>query len=146
MPKKSTKSAAAPVPVANVPAAAPPPRFNLALSLDSLAGLGCANLAAVTRASLSLSQGMEAIGQEMLRCTESAFVSAGYAASALIGGEALDAVFQVGTELAAASLDALLLRSVRVCETGARLAGLALAPAVGRTSGARLHLAPPTGV
>jgi hypothetical protein len=126
MATKSKKPAIVAAVVADIPEAAPAPSlYPAALSLESLAGIGCANLAAVTKANLALSQGMQEIGQEMLRCAQSALASAGQTATALFSFEA---VMQRNADLASAGLDAMLGRSSRLSALGANFYGAAFAP------------------
>ncbi len=141
--KKQAVVATATIAPTHMPEVAPAPSFYPALSLESLAGLGCANLAAVTKANLALSQGMQAIGQEMLRCAQSVFEGAGQAATALLAAETFDAVVKLNTDLATAGLQVMLARSATFSEMGASLSGGAFAPLGSQVEAAVLRFAKP---
>jgi phasin family protein len=132
MPAKAKKSIIAAVEsvdsavVAAIPAAFSP------LSLESLADLGRENLAAVTKANLALSEGIQAMSQEIISYARSSFETASHTATALLGAKTLDEVIQLNSDLAKANLETMLARSAKLSEMGVSLASEALAPLEGR--------------
>ncbi|HUZ73135.1 MAG TPA: phasin family protein [Stellaceae bacterium] len=133
MPAKSKKSTVVATAMIegpeSTPAAAPFPTLGLdSLSLESLADLGRENLAAVAQANRALSEGMQAIGQEILLYARSSLESASQTATALLGAKTLDEVIQLNSDLAQESLKALLARSAKLSEMGVTVASETLAP------------------
>lgn len=102
------------------------------MSLDSLADLGRDNFAAMTKANLALSEGLQAIGHEILAYATSSFESASQTATALLGAKTLDEVIQLHSELAKAALGTLVERSAKLSEMGVALASETFAPLGGR--------------
>ena len=133
MPAKSKKPALAATAtieaVHSTPTPAPLPTMGIEpLSLESLADLGRENLAAVAQANRALSEGMQAIGQEILLYARSSLESASHTATALLGAKTLDEVIQLNSDLAQESLKALLSRSAKLSEMGVTVASETLAP------------------
>jgi len=60
------------------------------MNLESIADFGRDYVAAVTKANLALSEGLQAIGHEMLAYATSSFESASQTATALLGAKTLD--------------------------------------------------------
>ena len=102
------------------------------MSLDSLADLGRDNFAAMTKANLALSEGLQAIGHELLAYATSSLESASQTATALLGAKTLDEVIQLNSDLAKAALGTLVERSAKLSEMGVALANETFAPFGGR--------------
>jgi phasin family protein len=119
-----------------------PPMFPT-ISMEDLADLGRENLAAVTKANLALSEGFQAIGQEILVYTRSALESAGAMATALLAAKTLDEVIQLNTDHAKANLETLLARTAKISEMGVNVANEALAPLGSRVEAAFAKLSKP---
>jgi hypothetical protein len=128
MPAKSKKSTVATIVPIDAPEGAPNPAPFPSLSLESLADLGRENLAAVAEANRALSEGMQAIGQEILLYARTSLESASHTATALLGAKTLDEVIQLNSDLAQESLKALLTRSAKLSEMGVTVASETLAP------------------
>ena len=151
MPAKSNKSLVV-VPTAASPIEAPPrtemrqidPDFEIAaaafvpLSLDSLADLGCDNFAAVTKANRALSEGLQAIGQQLFAYATNSLETASQTATALLGAKTLDEVMELNRALAKAALNTVAERSAKLSEMGMAVASETLAPLGGRVEAA-LH-------
>lgn len=95
---------------------------------EELADLGRENFAAVLRANAALSEGLEAIGREMIGYARVSFENAAEAAAALLGAKTLDDVVQLNTEFAKVNLERLLAGSAKLSEMGVKVANEALAP------------------
>jgi len=102
------------------------------LDFESLVDLGRENFAAAAKANRVLSEGMQAIGQEILTYAKSSLESASQAATALLEAKTLDEVIQLNTDLAKTSLETMLARSAKLSEMGVSVANEALAPWGGR--------------
>jgi phasin family protein len=102
------------------------------LDFESLVDLGRENFAAAAKANRALSEGMQAIGQEILTYARSSLESASQAATALLEAKTLDEVIQLNTDLAKTSLETMLARSAKLSEMGVSVANEALAPWGGR--------------
>ena len=102
------------------------------MSFDSLADLSRDNFAAVTKANRALSDGLQAIGHEILAYATSSFESASQTATALLGAKTLDEVIQLNSELAKSALGTLVERSAKLSEMGVALASETFAPLGGR--------------
>jgi hypothetical protein len=102
------------------------------LSLESMVDIGRANIAAVTKANLALSQGLQAIGQELVLYAASSLETASQTATALLGARTLDEVLRLNNDLASRTLETLAERTAKLSEMGAALASEALAPLGGR--------------
>ena len=89
-------------------------------------------MAAAAKANLALSEGIQALGQELLTYAKSSLESASHAATALLEAKTLDEVIQLNTDLAKASVETLLARSAKLSEMGVSIANEALAPWGGR--------------
>jgi hypothetical protein len=96
--------------------------------LESLAELGRENLAAVARSNLALSEGLGAIGQELLDCAKAAVASAGETASALLAAKTMAEVIELNNGLAQHTIESLLKRSTKLGELGITTANQTLAP------------------
>lgn len=112
------------------PGAMPAPFASL--DFESLVDLSRENFAAAAKANRALSEGMQAIGQEILTYARSSLESASQAATALLEAKTLDEVIQLNTDLAKTSLETLLARSAKLSEMGVSVANEALAPWGGR--------------
>jgi phasin family protein len=121
----------------------PAPAAFAPLDFESLVDLGRENMAAAAKANLALSEGMQAIGQEILTYTKSSLESASQAATAFLEAKTLDEVIQLNTELAKSSLAALLARSAKLSEMGVSIANEALAPWGGRVEATFAKFAKP---
>lgn len=94
---------------------------------EQLSGLSRDNFAAVLRANAVLSDGLEAIGKEVILYARRSFEQAAETAAALLGAKTLEDVFQLNSEFAKASLERLIERSAKLSELGAKVASEALA-------------------
>jgi len=111
------------------------------LNLDDLTAIGRENMEAVTKANLALSEGLAAIGSELLGYARTSLESASQTASALLGAKTFDEVLQLQSEAARSGLELLLKRSAKLSELGVTLASEALAPFGGRVEAAFAKLA-----
>ncbi|HUC64524.1 MAG TPA: phasin family protein [Stellaceae bacterium] len=105
---------------------------------DQLADLGRENFAAVLRANAVLSEGLEAIGKEVILYARRSFEQAAETATALLGAKTLEDVFQLNSEFAKANLERLIERSAKLSEMSVKVANEALAPLGGRVE-ATIH-------
>jgi phasin family protein len=105
---------------------------------DQLADLGRENFAAVLRANAALSEGLEAIGKEVILYARRSFEQAAETATALLGAKTLEDVFQLNSEFAKANLERLIERSAKLSEMSVKVANEALAPLGGRVE-ATIH-------
>jgi hypothetical protein len=149
MPAKSKKSLVV-VPTAAAPIEAPPrtetrqigPDFEAAVSvplgLESLADLGRANFAAVTKANRALSEGLQAIGQQLFAYATNSLETASQTATALLGAKTLDEVMELNRALAKSTLNTVAERSAKLSEMGMVVASETFAPLGGRVEAA-LH-------
>jgi hypothetical protein len=116
---------------ASPPALAPKPPF-APMSLESLADFGRENLAAVTKANLALSEGIQAMSQEIFGFAQVSFASAAKTASALLAARTLDEVVELSSAHARLSFASLAQRSAKLSEMGVSIASETLAPFVAR--------------
>ena len=116
---------------ASPPAPAPKPPF-APMSLESFADLGRENLAAVTKANLALSEGIQAMSQEIFGLAQLSFASAAKIASALLAARTLDEVVELSSAHARSSFETLAARSAKLGEMGVSIASETLAPLVVR--------------
>lgn len=105
---------------------------------DQMAELGRENFAAVLRANAALSEGLEAIGKEVILYARRSFEQAAETATALLGAKTLEDVFQLNSEFAKANLERLIERSAKLSEMSVKVANEALAPLGGRVE-ATIH-------
>jgi phasin family protein len=105
---------------------------------DQLADLGRENFAAVLRVNAALSEGLEAIGKEVILYARRSFEQAAETATALLGAKTLEDVFQLNSEFAKANLERLIERSAKLSEMSVKVANEALAPLGGRVE-ATIH-------
>jgi hypothetical protein len=108
------------------------------MSLDSFADFSRDTFAAVTKSNLALSEGLQAIGHEILAYATSSLESASQTATALLGAKTLDEVIQLNSDLARSALGTLVERSAKLSEMGVALASETFAPLGGRVE-ATLH-------
>jgi hypothetical protein len=158
MPAKSRKSLAV-VPTTAPPIEPPPqiemrqigPDFGVAaavfvpLSLDSLADLGRDNFAAVTKANRALTEGLQAIGQQLFAYATNSLETASQTATALLGAKTLDEVIELNSALARSTLSTVAERSAKLSEMGMAVASEAFAPLGGRVEAAFHRLGRPAG-
>ncbi len=90
----------------------------------AVVALGSANLAAMLRASAVLSEGLEAIGEEVMNGTRASLENVAGTAAALLGARTLEQVVQLN----AALFKRLVERSTKLSEMGAKVAAETLAP------------------
>ena len=95
---------------------------------EELADLGRENFAAVLRANAALTEGLEAIGKEVMGYARSSLENAAEAATALLAAKTFEDVVQLNTDFAKASLERMIERSTKLSEMGAKVANEALAP------------------
>lgn len=105
---------------------------------EEWADLSRENFAAVLRANAALTEGLEAIGKEVIVYARRSFEQAAETAAALLGAKTLEDVLQLNAALAQANLTGLLERSVKLQELGIKVANEALAP-LGDRVGVALH-------
>jgi len=103
-----------------------------AVNLDQIADLGRENIAAVTKANVAWSEGVQAIGQQLLTYAKSSLQSASHTATALLGAKTLDEVIQLNSDLAKTTMESLVERTAKLSEMGVSLANEAMAPLGGR--------------
>jgi len=98
------------------------------LSYSEFADLSRENLAAVIKANVALSEGLEAIGKELMGYARTSLETASQTASALLGAKTFEEVVQLQTDLAKSNLETLLQGSAKLSELGVSVANEALAP------------------
>ena len=103
------------------------PRFP-AMSLDSMADFGRDYFAAVAKANVALSEGLQAIGHEMLAYATNTLESASQTATALLGAKTFDEVIRLNSDLAKSALGTMVERSAKLSEMSMSLASETLAP------------------
>jgi len=106
------------------------------LSYTELADLSRENLAAVIKANVALSEGLEAIGKELMGYARTSLEAASQTASALLGAKTFEEVVQIQSDLAKSNLEALLQGSAKLSELGVSVANEAFAPLGGRVEAA----------
>lgn len=99
---------------------------------EELADLGRENFAAVLRANAALSEGLEAIGKEVIGYARASFERAAEAATALMSARTFEDVVQLNTEFAKGSVERMIERSAKLSEMGMKVANETLAPLGGR--------------
>jgi phasin family protein len=110
---------------------------------EQLADLGRENFAAVLRANAAWSEGLEAIGKEVILYARSTFEQAAETATALLGAKTLEDVLQVNAQFAKANFERMVERSAKLSEMGVKVTSEALAPLGGRVEAAIHRLAKP---
>jgi phasin family protein len=95
---------------------------------DELADLGCENFAAVLRANAALTEGMDAIGKEVMGYARSSLENAAEAATALLAAKTFEDLVQLNSDFAKASFERMVARSTKLSEMGVKVANEALAP------------------
>ena len=101
-----------------------------------LADLGRENFAAMLRANAALSEGLEAIGKEVILYARTSFEQAAETATALLGAKTFEDVLQVNAQFAKANLERMIERSAKLSEMGVKVTSEALAPLGGRVEAA----------
>jgi phasin family protein len=99
---------------------------------EQLAQLGRENFTAAVRANAALSQGLEAIGKEVILCARRSFEQAAETATALLAARTVEDVFQLNTAFAKAQFERMIERSAKLSEMGVKVANETLAPLGGR--------------
>jgi len=99
---------------------------------EQMADLGRENFAALLRANAALTEGLEAIGKEVILYARRSFEQAAETATALLGAKTFEDVFQLNSEFAQLNLERLIERSAKLSEMGVKVANEALAPLGGR--------------
>ena len=107
------------------------------------ADLGRENFAAVLKANAALSEGLEAIGKEVILYARRSFEQAAETATALLGAKTIEDVVQLNTAYAKANLEGLIEGSARLSEMGMKVANEAMAPLGGRVEAAIQKLSKP---
>jgi hypothetical protein len=124
-------------PSASAPASAPTVKpFLPPVSLESLAGLGRENLAAMTKANLALTEGMQAVSQEIFGLAQLSIARAAKTASALLAARTLDELVEVSSAHTRANFETLAERTAKLGEMGVSIATETLAPFVARAASA----------
>lgn len=95
---------------------------------EELADLGRENFAAVLRANAALSEGMEAIGKEVMGYARNSLENAAEAATALLAAKTFEDLVQLNSDFAKASFERMVARSTKLSEMGVKVANEALAP------------------
>jgi phasin family protein len=95
---------------------------------EDLTHMGRENFGALVRANTVLTQGLEAIGQEMIGYTRGSLSSAAEAATALLGAKTFQDVLELNNAFAKAAVDRFLASSARLSEVGVKVATEALEP------------------
>ena len=95
---------------------------------EDLADLGRENFAAVLRANAALTDGLEAIGKEVMGYARNSFENAAETATALLGAKTFEDVVQLNTDFAKASFERMIEGSTKLSEMGVKVANEALAP------------------
>ena len=108
-------------------AAAPAPAAVFA-GYEELADLGRENFAAVLRANAALTEGLEAISNEVMGYARNSFENAAEVATALLAAKTFEDVVQLNTDFAKASFERMVARSTKLSEMGVKVANEALAP------------------
>lgn len=103
---------------------------------EQLADLGRENFAAVMQANAALTEGLDAIGKEMMVYARSSFERYAETAAALLSAKTLEDVLQLQTDFAKGSFERLIERSTKLSEMGMRVANEAFAPLGGRVEAA----------
>jgi phasin family protein len=105
--------------------------------------VGRENFTAVLRANAALSEGLEAMGKEVIQYARRSFEQAAETATALLGAKTFEDVVQLNTQFAKANIEGLIERSARLSEMGVKVASEALAPLGGRVEAAIHQLSKP---
>ncbi|HKW53974.1 MAG TPA: phasin family protein [Stellaceae bacterium] len=95
---------------------------------EELADLGREIFAAVLRANAAFTEGIEAIGKEMMGYARSSLENAAEAATALLAAKTFEDLVQVNSDFAKASFERMVERSTKLSEMGVKVANEALAP------------------
>jgi phasin family protein len=114
--------------VENGQPAAPAALFAGLAGYEELADLGRENFDAMLRANAALSEGLEAIGKELIGYARTSFEKTAETAAALLGAKTFEDVVQVNTEFAKAYIERFIERSQRLSEMSMKVANEALAP------------------
>lgn len=102
------------------------------IKLDELAAIHRENMSAAMKAGEALSEGIDAIGKELVGYARTDIEQANHAATALLGAKTLEEVVQLNTDIARTGLELLLKRSAKLSEMGLSVATQTLAPLGGR--------------
>ena len=103
-------------------------RTELFTGYAELTDLGRENFAAVLRANAAFTEGMEAIGKEVMAYARNSLETAAGAATALLAAQTLEDVVQLNSDFAKASFDRMIAGSTKLSEMGVKVANEALAP------------------
>lgn len=95
---------------------------------EELADLGRENFAAVLRANAALTEGLEAIGKEVVGYARTSLETAAETATALLAAKTFEDVVQLNTDFAKASFEQMIAGSSKLSELGVKVANEALAP------------------
>ena len=123
--KKPTAVEVAAAELDGAAAAVPPGVFG---GYEELADLGRENFAAVLRANAALTEGIEAIGKEVMGYARNSLENAAEAATALLAANTFEDLVQLNSEFAKASFERMVARSTKLSEMGVKVANEALAP------------------
>jgi len=110
-----------PVAVAALPPRSPP-------SYRDWAALSRDNFGAVLKANGAVTEGLEAIGKEMIGYAQKSIEQATRTATALIHAKNLDEIIHLNSAYTTSSIESLLARSASMSDLGFKLASEALAP------------------
>ena len=104
------------------------PAAGLFAGYEELADLGRENFAAVLRANAALTEGMEAIGNEVMGYARTSLENAAEVATALLAAKTLEDLVQLNGDFAKASFERMVARSTKLSEMSLKVANEALAP------------------
>jgi phasin family protein len=110
---------------------------------EELADLGRENFAAILRANAALTEGLEAIGKEVIGYARTSFERYAETAAALLGAKTLEDVVQVNTDFATAYIERFIERSQKLSEMSVKVANEAMAPLGSRVEATVQRLAKP---
>ena len=105
--------------------------------------VGRENFTAVLRANAALSEGLEALGKEVIQYARRSFEQVAETATALLGAKTFEDVVQLNSQFAKANLEGLIERSAKLSEMGVKVATEAMAPLGGRVEAAMHQLSKP---
>lgn len=113
------------------------------LGYNAFADMSRENLAAVIKANVALSEGLEAIGKELMGYARTSLETASQTATAILGAKTFEEVVQLQTDLAKSNLETLLQGSAKLSELGVTVANEAFAPLGSRVEATLAKLAKP---
>jgi phasin family protein len=113
---------------AEIEGAAPAAPAAVFAGYDELADLGRENFAAVLRANAAFTEGLEAIGKEVMSYARTSLETTAETATALLAAKTFEDVLQLNSDFAKASFERMIAGSTKLSEMGVKVANEALAP------------------